>query len=181
MLVRHIRKTLDVKNVERRVCDSLAKNKLGIGSERRLKLLVGAIRRDEGNLDAHSLKSNCKKVVSSAVNRCAGNDVIARRRDIEGSEEVSRHARRSKHSRSSALHLADLSCYGVASGILKTRIEVSLRLKVEKLTHSLAGGIFKGGALNYRHLSGLTVTCGVTALNTLCSNFSVNHGICLFS
>ena len=56
---------------------NLTKNELGLGSERRLKLLVGAIGCDKCHVNSHSLEGNGKKIVSAAVDRRARNDVVA--------------------------------------------------------------------------------------------------------
>ncbi len=65
--MRRIRKTLDIKNGQRRVCDRLAKHALRVRAERRLKLFVGAVGADERALQAHALHGVRQQVVRNCL------------------------------------------------------------------------------------------------------------------
>ena len=59
---------LYIKNGERRVSNSFTEYRLRIGAECRIQLLLGAIRVNEGELNAHLLHSYCKEIIRSTVN-----------------------------------------------------------------------------------------------------------------
>ena len=84
--------------------------------------------------------------------------MVALGRDIEHRKEIRSLSRRREHSGTSALKLAYTSRNGITCRILKSGIEISRCLKIKKLTHILACRVFKGCALNYRNLTGLTVS-----------------------
>ena len=163
--MRDLCEKLDVKNRERGVCDSLAEHRLGVLSERRVKFLLGRVGGNEGEINSHSLESYREKVERSAVDSRAGDHVIAAGCDVKDCEEVRRLTGRGQHSGSTAFHIADLSRDAVVGGVLKTCVEISRSLEVKELTHLGARFILKGRALNYRYLSGLTVSGCVSALH----------------
>ena len=68
LFMRGIGKHLDIKNCQGRIGDSLAEHGLGVGLERRLQLLSGAVGGDEGELDAHALHGHGKEVIGTSVN-----------------------------------------------------------------------------------------------------------------
>ena len=91
--------------------------------------------------------------------------MVAAGGDVEYCVKGRRLTRRGKHCGGAALQLADFSRHGITGGILQAGVKISARLQIKKLAHILACGVFKGGALDYRYLSRLTVTGGITALN----------------
>ena len=68
MSVRRVGEALDVEHAQSGVGDALAEHSLGVGSERGVKLLVGAVGRNKGEVDAHSLHRDGEQVVRPAVN-----------------------------------------------------------------------------------------------------------------
>ena len=135
VLVRYLSEKLDVKHGQRRICDSLAEHRLGVLSERRVKLLLGRVGGYEGEVNAHSLERNREKIVSAAVDSRGSNYVISAGCDVEYRKEVCRLSRGGQHSGASTLHIAYLSGNAVVCGVLQTGIEISRSLKVKELAH----------------------------------------------
>ena len=98
-----IGKTFDVKNTKRGVRDGLAENGLGVRAESSFKLGIGAVGGDKGEIDAHFLHRDRKKIEGSAVNRRLGNDMVAAGRDVEYREEIGGLTRRGEHRSGAAL------------------------------------------------------------------------------
>ena len=102
-----------------------------------------------------------------------GDHVIACVCDVENGKEVCRLTRGGQHCRRTTLQLADAGRNGVAGGVLKSGVEVARCLKVEELSHILAGGIFEGSALHDGNLARLAVAGSVAALYALGFNSEI--------
>ena len=83
--------------------------------------------------------------------------MVAALADIENGIEVRGLARAGQHRGVTALKLADLFSHIIVRGVLQSGIEISARLKVEKLAHRVAGVISESGALVNGYLSGLAL------------------------
>ena len=154
-----------VEHRERRIRDRLAEHGLRVRTEGSLKLLVGAVRRDERTLETHATHRVGEQVVRAAVDGRAGHHVIARTRDVEHGEEVRSLPRRREHGRRAALELGDLGRHGVVGGILQARVEVPGLLEVEQAAHVLARVELPGGGLVDGQLARLAVAGTVAALH----------------
>ena len=156
--------SLDVEHGEGGVGDGLAEDGLRVGLEGGIELLIGAIGRDEGALQAHALHGMGQQVVRAAVDGRARDHVVAAPGDIEDSEEVRGLAGARQHRGGSALELADLGCDGVVGGVLQARVEVAGLLEVEQLAHVLGRVVLPRGRLVDGNLAGFGVTGAITAL-----------------
>ncbi len=83
-------KFFDIQHGKRRVGDGFAKNGLGIGLERGVQLLFGTIWGNKGEVDPHLPHGDMEEVIGTAVNRGAGNHMVATVGNVENSIEISR-------------------------------------------------------------------------------------------
>ena len=169
--VRGFGETLDVKYHKGRVGDGLAEYSLGIGTECLLQFLITAVGINECKFYPHLPHCDVEKIVGAAVYSGSAHNMVAAGSDIEYAEEIGSLAGRSQHAGCTALESGDLGSDHIVGGILQTRIEISLCLKIEQLAHIFAGVIFKSGTLNDRDHSGITVIRRITGLNTFGFSF----------
>ena len=163
--MRGVGETLDIEHVERGVGDRLAEDRLGVGLERRLELLVSAVGGHERALDAHALHGVRDEVVRAAVDGGARHHVISLAQDVEQREEVRRLAGARQHASGTALELGDLCRNGVVGGVLQTGVEISRLLEVEQTTHVLGRIVLPRRRLVDGDLTGLTVAGTIAALH----------------
>ena len=83
-------KPLNVQHRQRRVGNGLTEQRLSIGLEGGIELLVGAVRFHEGKPDPHALHGDRKQVVGAAIDGGGAHHVVAGRGDIEDGEEGGR-------------------------------------------------------------------------------------------
>ena len=150
-------KFLKIKHGAGGVGDGLTENRLGVGFKIFCKLLFGKGLVNEGAFDAHFLHCNTEEVVGTAVDGGGGNEMVARLADVEDGIEVGCLTRRGQHSGNTALHCADFCGNSIVGGVLQTGVEIALGFKVEKLSHIVAGVVFKGRALINGELSGFAL------------------------
>ena len=163
--MRGLGEALDVEHRQRRVGDRLAEDALGVGAERRLELLVGAVRIDERALEPHAAHRVQKQVERAAVDGGARDHMVAAAGDIEHREEVGSLARRGQHARRTALERGDLGRHGIVGGVLQAGVEVAGLLQVEQAPHVLGRVVFPRGGLVDGHLARATVLGLVAALH----------------
>ena len=84
---------LNVEHLDGGVCDGLAEYELGIRPERRLKLLLGAVGRDKGEVNAHFFHCDRKEIVCAAVYRGGGYHMVAAGGKVEYGKEIRRLTR----------------------------------------------------------------------------------------
>ena len=87
-----IRKSFYIENGKSRVCDSLTEHRLGIRLECLFKLLVGAVRCEEGEVDAHALHGHGEEIEAAAVDGGGADDMVAAAGDIKDRKEIGRLA-----------------------------------------------------------------------------------------
>ena len=174
-------KALNVQHGQGGVGDGLTKDGLGVGAEGGLQLLVGAVRRDKGHLDAHFGHGDGDEIEGAAVDAGGGDDVIAAGGDVEQGEEVGRLTGGGQHGGGAAFQRGDLGRHVVAGGILEPGVEISVGLQVEELAHVLRGGILEGGGLDNGDLAGFTVAGGVAPLDAKSFGTIVLHDQLLLS
>ena len=85
--VRRLCELFNIKNCERGVGNSFTENRLSVGAESRVKLFLGAIGINEGEVNAHLLHSYRKEVICAAVDACAGYNVVSNVCDIKYCKE----------------------------------------------------------------------------------------------
>ena len=100
--------TLNIKNNQCRVCNSLTKDALGIWPKCCVNLLVSCIWRDKRALHTHLFKGDSKQVKGSAINGGKRNKVISGLSNIEDGKEACCLTRRSQHCSSAALKSTNL-------------------------------------------------------------------------
>ena len=171
------REALDVEHGQRRVCDGLAEDALRVGPESGFKLLVGAVRIDEGALQAHAAHGVGEQVVGAPVDGRGGHHVIARAGDVEHREEVRRLARGGEHRRRAAFQLRDLRRHRIVGGVRQARVEVAGLLQIEQAPHMLARVVLPGGVLVDGHLARLAVAGPPSALHAGRSNPLAHSGL----
>ena len=128
-------KLLDVKNVERRIGKRLAENRFGVFLESGVQLRLGAVGRNEGEVDSELAQRHVEKVEGTAVNSGRTDNVITGRADIENSEEIGGLSRRSENGTDTTLKVGNFCGNRVVGRVLKPGIEIALRFKVKKLSH----------------------------------------------
>ena len=158
------RELLNVQDAQGRVGDGFAEEGLGVGAESGVQLFIGAVRADEGEVDAHLFHRDGEEVVGAAVDGGTGHHVVARVGDVEDGIEVGCLAGRGQHGRGAAFQGADAGRHRVVGGVLQAGIEITGGFQVKELAHILTGIIFEGGGLDNRDLAGLTVLRCITAL-----------------
>ena len=84
---------LNVEHLNGGVCDSLAEYELGVRPERSLKLLLGAVGGDKGEVDAHLSHCDSKEIICAAVYGGGGYHMVAAGGDVEYGEEIRRLTR----------------------------------------------------------------------------------------
>ncbi len=89
LLVRNTSPLFDVENCECGICDSLAEHCLSVGLEGRTDFILGGIRADEGELNAHLLHGYREKVVGSAVDGGGCYNMIAAGGNVKDCVKVS--------------------------------------------------------------------------------------------
>ena len=89
MLVGHTRKLLDVEDLAARVRDGLAKQSLGVGTERSGNFFLRGLWVDEGALDAQLLQCDTKEVVGATIDLVRGDEMVACLTDVENGIEIS--------------------------------------------------------------------------------------------
>ena len=100
--------TLNIKNNQCRVCNSLTKDALCIWSECIVNFLVSCIWRDKRALHTHLFKGDSKQVKGSAINGGKRNKVISGLSNVKDGKEACCLTRRSQHCSSTALKSANL-------------------------------------------------------------------------
>ncbi len=174
MAVGGLRELLDIQHAQGRVGDRLAEEGLRVRPEGGVKLLVRAVRGDEGEVDAHPFHRDGEEVVGPAVDRGAGDYVVPGAGDVEDGVEVGSLAGGGEHRGGAALQGADPGGDGVAGRVLQAGVEIAFGLQVEELAHVLAGVVFEGRALDDRDLAGFAVLRAVAALYA--DGFDSGHG-----
>ena len=111
-------KALNIEHGEGGVGNRLAKDKLGVGLEGCLELLIGAVGGNERAGQAHATHGVSQQVVGTAVDGRACDHMVAGTGHVKDREEVRSHARAREHRSGAALHLADLGGNQIARGIL---------------------------------------------------------------
>ena len=172
---------LDVQHRQGRVGDGLAEHGAGRGPESGLQLFVGAVRGDEGHLDAHLGHGDGDQVEGAAVDGGRGDDVVPAGADVEQGEEIGRLAGGGEHGGGAALQLTDLGGHVVVGGVLEAGVEIAAGLQVKELAHVLTGGVLEGGGLDDGDLPGLAVAGGVAPLDTFRFDAVIAHGVLLLS
>ena len=174
-------KALDVKYDQGRVGDRLAEDRLGLGTEGRLQLLVGAVGVDKGEVDAHAAHGDIEEIEGTAVDRGRDDDMVSAAGEVEDREEGGRLAGGGQHGRGAALKRGDLGRHHIVGGVLQSGIKISLRLEVKELAHILAGVIFEGRALNDGDHSRLAVFGFISRLDAHCISFHdyLRYLVCL--
>ena len=172
---------LNVQHRQGGVGNGLAEDRLGIGPEGGVQLLLGAVGGHEGGLHAHLPHGDVDEVEGAAVDAGGGHDVVAAGGDVEQGEEVGRLAGGGQHGRRAALQGADLGSHIVAGGILKAGVKIAVGLQVKELPHVLAGGIFKSGGLDDGDLPGLAAAGGVASLDADGFRTVIAHSCVLLS
>ena len=174
-------KTLDIQNSQSGVGNGLTKNGFGVGLESGFQLFVGAVRRDEREVDAHLLHGDGEQVKGAAVDGAAGHHMVATGSDIEYCVEVGSLTRGGQHSGRAAFQLRKLCSHIVVGRVLETGIEVAAGFQIEQLAHVLGGRVLESGGLDNGNLTGFAVSGGVAALNASGFNTVVAHGDDLLS
>ena len=100
--------TLNIKDNQRRVCNSLTKDALGIWPKCCVNLLVSCIWRDKRALHTHLFKGDSKQVKGSAINGGKRNKVISGLSNVKDGKEVCCLTRRSQHCSGTALKSTNL-------------------------------------------------------------------------
>ena len=85
-------KLFNVQHRQGGVGDGLPEYRLGVGPEGRLQLRLGAVRGDEGEVDAHALHGDGKEVEGAAVDAGRGHHMIPAAGDVEHRVKVGRLA-----------------------------------------------------------------------------------------
>ena len=155
---------LDIEDHEGGVGDGLAEHGLGVGAEGGFELFVGAVGRNEGEVDAHALHGDGEEVVRAAVDGGGSHDMVALAGKVEHAEEGGGLPGRGEHGGRSALKLGYLGGHVVVGGVLKAGVEIAAGLEVEELAHVFAGIVLEGRALDDGDLAGFAVAGGVAAL-----------------
>ena len=171
---------LNVQDGEGGVGDGLAEDRLGVGPEGGVQLLLGALGVHEGKLDAHALHGDGKQVEGAAVDGGGGDHVVAAAGDVEDGVEVGRLAGGEEHGGAAALQSGDLGRHGVVGGVLQTGVEVAAGLQVEQLAHLLAGLIAEGGGLDDGEVAGLPVAGTIAGVEAVGGDLIVAHGNSFF-
>ena len=166
VVVRGLGKALNIEHGKGGVGDRLAKDKLGVGLEGCLELLVGAVGSNERAGQAHTTHGVSQQVVGTAVDGGARDHVIAGAGNVKDREEVRGHARAREHRCGAALHLADLGGNQIARGVLQTAVEIARLLQVKQLAHVLGRVVLPRGGLVDGHLARLRISRVIPALNT---------------
>ena len=169
-------KFLDIENGEGGVGDRFAENGFGLGTEGRVEFFLGAVGRNEGEVDAHALHRNGKEVIGAAVDRRRGHDVVAGGGDVEHGKEAGRLTRRGQHGRRAAFEFADLGRDGIAGGVLQAGIEIAAGFQVKQLAHIAAGSVFEGRALDDRDLTRFAVAGRIATLDAFGFDIQIAQG-----
>ena len=173
-------KLFDVQHGEGGVGDGLSKDRLGVGTEGGVQFLLRALGIHEGELDAHALHGDGKKVEGPTVDGGGGDDVVSAARDVEDGIEVGRLSGGQQHGGGAPLQGADLGRYRVVGGVLQSGIEVAAGLQVEQLAHLLAGLIAEGGGLDDGEIAGFAVAGPVAGVEAVGGDLIIAHGDSLF-
>ena len=158
-------KFFNVQHRQSRIGDGLAEDRLGIGAEGGVQLLLGAVGIDEGDLDAHALHGDGKQVEGAAVDGGGGDDMVAAAGNVEHGEEVGGLAGACEHCRSAALQGGDLCRHGIAGGIAQAGIEIAVILQVKEPSHGVGGLIAESSTLNDGNLARFSVFRRITGLD----------------
>ena len=154
----------DIQHRQGRVGDGLAVDGLGVGPERGVQLLLGAVGMDKGKLHAHFLHGDGEEVEAAAVDGGRTHHMVAAGGDIEDGEEHRRHAGRRQHSRRAALQCTDFGRHVVTGGVFQAGIEIAVFLQVKQPSQGLAAVIAEGGGLDDGDGSGFAVAGDIAAL-----------------
>ena len=158
-------KFFNVQHRQSRVCDGLAEDRLGVGAEGGIQLLLGAVGVDEGDLDAHALHGDGKQVEGAAVDGGGGDDMVAAAGNIEHGKEVGSLAGAGEHCRSAALQGGDLRRNGITGGIAQTGVKIAVVLQVKEPPHGVGGLIAESSTLNDGNLARFSVFRRITGLD----------------
>ena len=180
VLVGGLGELLNVQHSEGGVGDGLAEDRLGVGPEGGVQLLLRALGVHEGELDAHALHGDGKQVEGAAVDGGGGDHVVAAAGDVEDGVEVGCLTGGEEHGGAAALQSGDLGRHGVVGGVLQAGIEVAAGLQVKELAHLLAGLIAEGGGLDDGEVAGLPVAGPVAGVEAVGSDLIVAHGNSFF-
>ena len=163
-----VRKLFDVKHSQCRIGDCFTEDRLGVRTECRIQFFFRAVGIDECEFDTHALHRDGEQIICTAVDCRGGNDMVARRCDVENRIEGCRLTGGGQHGSRTAFHFTNLCCNRVAGRVLQAGVEIAGCFQVKQFAHFRAGCIFKRRGLNDRNLSGFTVSGGITALHTFC-------------
>ena len=108
MIMSSLCPTLNIKNNQRRICNGLTKDALGIWPKCCINLLVSCIWRDKRALHTHLLEGDSKQIKGSAINGGKRNKVISGLSNVEDGKEVCCLTRRRQHCSSTALKSTNL-------------------------------------------------------------------------
>ena len=159
-------KFLDIQNCQRGICDCFAEHRFGILPECCIQLFLGGIRIDKSHVDTHPLHRNGNQIKGSAVNGAGSHNMISASANIEQRKKVGCLSAAGQHGRSASLQLRNLRRHIIICRILESRIKITAGFQVKKLSHILAGVIFKSCALNNGNLARLPVSRCITSLYT---------------
>ena len=163
----------DIQHGKRGIGDGFAEDRFRVRAKCLIELFPGSVGRNKGEFDTHFLHRYGKKVICTAVNFRAGNDVIAAVCNIENAVEVCRLPGRGEHCGGAAFELTDLCRDIVVGRVLQTGVKISARFQIEKFAHILAGIVFERGALYDGNLSRFSVFRLIAALNANCISFHI--------
>ena len=174
------RKLFNIQYSEGRVGDGLAKDRLGIGTERRLQLLFRAVRPHKGEVDPHALHGDGEEIEGAAVDGGGGHHMVAAGGDIKDGKEICRLTGGGEHGGGAALQGADLRRHLVVGGILEPGVKITLGLQIEEGPHGLPGGIPEGGGLDNGNVAGLSTPGDVARVEAVGTGLILGHGTSSF-
>ena len=156
---------LNIEHAQGRICDGFTENGLCVRPESGVQLFRRAVRRDEGEFNAHLFHRDGKEVIGAAVDGGAGHHMISGVGDVEHGVKIRRLAGGSQHCGGAAFQRTDLRGHGVTGRILQAGIEIAGGFQIKQLAHVLAGVVFEGGGLDDGDLAGFSVFRRVAALD----------------
>ena len=165
--------SLNIKNDERGVCYSLAKEKTGVLIKVGGYFLVGHIGSYKSYVYSESLESYRKEIDSSAVDRGHTDDVLTCGRDVEDRKQVCRLTGGGENTARAALKIGYFLFNRVNRGVGNAGVHMTCNLKIKKIAKVICAVIFICSALAYGENSGLSVCGRVSRLNTFSFYFIV--------
>ena len=180
MAVRRVREARDIEHVERRVRQRFTEDTLRLFLKRRFQLFVGAVRRQEREIDSHPAQRDVEEVERAAVDGGGGDHMVSRRAEIEHGKEVRRLPRGGQHSRDAAFQVGDLRRDGVVRRVGKAGIEIAAVFEIEHLAHGVAALVFEGRTLYDGDGDGFLVARRVAGMDTFGCDFVIGHVVAPF-